>query len=252
MKWIMYSLAFLASTTFCLTTQAQEKKPIPTKEEIIAAGKIEDVFDKKFRFGLSYHFYWGTIKGNDLPDRYFAKPCVGFNFRAEYYPLSFAGAGLGIGYQQRGTGVRNPDNFGGSFAHPWVKPNLVETDSTYAQKLRINTFEIPLTLLLRTPNEVIKGIRLSAAAGITWIHNFRTNDIWMDVVGGFHEERFVTSQYLRDDLGYQLSFGGDINAGHANVFQVHFVYTKGMKNIYAAGQGDGRQVTLGLRTAFLF
>ena len=252
MKRITYLIVSLSLILLFGDIHAQEKKPLPTKEEIIAAGQIKDVFDKKFRFGLSYHFNWGTIKGDDLPNRYFTKPCIGFNFRAEYYPVPFAAIGLGIGYQQRGTGIRNPDTYGGSFAHPWVKPNLVETDSTYAQKLRFNTIEFPLTLLLRTPKEVFKGVRLSAAAGVILIHNFRVNDIWMDVVGGFHLERPATSEYLRDDIGYQLSFGPDINAGHANVFQVHFVYTKGTKNIYAAGQGDGRQMTMGVRVAWLF
>ena len=136
-----------AFVTFYDTVRVEDVDGM-TKEEIIAAGKIKDVFDKKFRFGLSYHFYWGTIKGDDLPNRYFIKPCVGFNFRSEYYPTSFLGIGLGAGYQQRGTGVRNPDSYGGSFAHPSVKPNPVETDSTYAQKLRINTFEVPREITL--------------------------------------------------------------------------------------------------------
>ena len=176
---------------------------------------------------------------------------MGFNIRAEYYPLPFLGVGAGIGYQQRGAGIINPDNYGGSFAHPWVKPNPQDTDSTHAEKLRVNSIELPLTLLLRTPKDVIKGIRLSAEAGVIWIHNVRTNNIWLDVVGGNHEDHFVTDMYVKDDFGYQLSFGPDINAG-STVFQVHAVYTRGMKNVYAAGQGDGRQTTIGLRVAWLF
>jgi hypothetical protein len=256
MKRIAYLVVLLVVMLLFRDARAQEKasqeqKPIPTKEEIVTAGTIKDPFDKKFRFGVSYHFNWGTIQGDDLPEKYFLKPCVGFNIRAEYYPLSFLGIGAGVGYMQRGAGIINPDTFGGSFSHPWVKPNLQDTDSTHAEKLRVNTIEVPLTLLLRTPNDVFKGVRLSAAAGVVFIHNFRTNNVWLDVVGGNHEDHFVTNKYVTDDLGYQLSFGPDINAG-STVFQVHAVYTKGTKNVYTAGQGDGRQMTIGLRVAWLF
>jgi len=252
MKRISSLLILFSAILIFSSVHAQEAKPSspPTKEKILAEGRPKDIFDKKFRLGVSYHFNWGTIKGDDLPKRYFIKPCVGFNVRAEYYPLSFIGIGAGIGYQQRGAGVRNPDNYGGSFAHPWVKPTG-DVDSTYIQKLRFNTWELPITLLLRTPNDVIKGVRLSAAAGVIFINNFRVNDIWLDVAGGNHLEHRVTSDYLRNDVGYQFSIGPDINAGYSNIFQVHFVYTKGMSNIYNAGQGDGRQITYGIRVAWL-
>jgi hypothetical protein len=250
MNKIIYLYAVLLIILFVPGSYAQERKQIPTKEEIVAAGEIKDSFERKFRFGVSYHFYWGTIKGNDLPEKYFLKPCVGFNFRAEYYPLPFLGIGAGFGYQQRGAGIKNRDNFGGAFSHPWVKPNLQDTDSTNAERLRVNSIELPVTLLIRTPKDVIKGMRLSGAAGLIWIHNSRTNNIWLDVVGGNHEDHFVTSQYVSDDVGYQVSFGPEINAG-STVFQVHAVYTRGTKNVYAAGQGDGRQTTIGLRVAWL-
>lgn len=250
MKRIIYLTALLSATLIFTEVHAQERRTIPTKEEIIAAGKVEDAFQRKFRFGISYHFNWGTIQGNDLPEKYFWKPCVGFNFRAEYYPLPFLGIGAGFGYQQRGAGIKNRDVSGGAFSHPWVKPNYQDTDSTFTEKLRVNTVELPLTLLLRTPKDVIKGIRLSGAAGVVWIHNSRTNNVWVDIVGGNHENHYVTSQYVSDDLGYQFSFGPEINAG-STVFQVHAVYTKGTKNVYAAGQGDGRQTTMGIRVAWL-
>ena len=250
MKRIAYLLTAALAVTLSIDVSAQERKRIPSKEEIVAAGEIKDAFEKKFRFGVSYHFNWGTIQGNDLPEEYFLKPCVGFNFRAEYYPFPFLGIGAGFGYQQRGAGIKNRDNYGGAFAHPWVKPNPQDTDSTFAERLRVNSIELPLTILVRTPKDVIKGMRLSGAAGLVWIHNSRTNNIWLDVVGGNHEDHFVTSQYVKDDLGYQLSFGPEINAG-STVFQVHAVFTQGTKNVYTAGQGDGRQMTIGLRVAWL-
>ena len=77
-----------------------------------------DPFSKKFRMGISWNQYWGTIKGNDLPETYFAKPCIGYNLTAQYHPLSFIGIGLGWGFQQRGAGIITPDKSGGSFTHP--------------------------------------------------------------------------------------------------------------------------------------
>lgn len=229
-------------------------KKYPTKEEILNEGKIGNVFYDKFRWGFSYNFLWGTIVGDDLPDNYFVKPNVGFNVRAEYYPVSFLGLGAGFGYQQRGAGIYNVDVTGGGFSHPWVDPvfgDRGDPDSTHLERLRFKTWELPVTILLRTPKDVFKDIRLSGAVGIVWIHTTLVNDVFMDIVGGMHDNEYITNQYQKNMLGYQVSFGADINAGDSNVFQVHLVYNKTMKNIYAAGQGDGRLVNLGVRVAWL-
>src|SRR5688572_8227134 len=121
MKRIICFIVLACVATSLSDVLAQERKRIPTKEEIVASGAIKDAFDKKFRFGVSYHFNWGTIQGDDLPENYFWKPCVGFNFRLEYYPLPFVGIGAGFGYMQRGAGIKNRDTSGGAFSHPWVK-----------------------------------------------------------------------------------------------------------------------------------
>jgi hypothetical protein len=221
-----------------------------TKEEIIAQAEEKDVFKKKFRFGVSWNQYWGTIKGSNLPKEYFGKPCVGASLRAEYYPLSFMGIGVGFGVQQRGAGIINPDNYGGSFTHPW-EPNY-DPDSTYRERLRMNTIEVPVTLLLRTPKDVFKGVRLSGAAGIVWIKNDYVKEFWHKPEDGFHTIINVEDDYIKQDLGYQLSLGADINCASQSVFQVHLVYTKGTKNIYKTGSGDGRVETYGFRLAWLY
>jgi hypothetical protein len=221
-----------------------------SKEEIIAQAEMKDVFEKKLRFGVSWNQYWGTIKGIDLPKEYFAKPCVGASLRAEFYPLSFIGVGVGFGVQQRGAGIINQDNYGGSFTHPW-EPNY-DPDSTYRERLRMNTIEVPVTLLLRTPKDVIKGVRLSGAAGIVLISNDYVKEFWHKPEDGFHTIIDVDNDYIKHDLGYQLSLGADINCASQSVFQVHFVYTKGTKNIYKAGSGDGRVETYGFRLAWLY
>lgn len=234
-----------------LWAHAQENKQALTPgEKILAEGEQRDVLAKKFRWGVSHNIYWTSIKGDNLPDKYIFKPSLGFNLRAEYYFNSFLGVGAGLGYQQRGAAVVNPDYSGGAFSHPWVYP-LGDPDSTYREKLRFNTVEVPVTILLRTPKDVIKGVRLSAAAGVILIHMSRVNNPFLDVEGGLHSVNFVTPDYLQNDLGYQFSAGAEINAG-STVLQVHWVVSRGGKNIYAAGQGDGRQVATGLRVSWLF
>ncbi|HRI78777.1 MAG TPA: outer membrane beta-barrel protein [Cyclobacteriaceae bacterium] len=226
------------------------------KEKILAEGESRDPFDKKFRWGISYQQYWSTITGDQVEKDYFIKPSIGFNFRFEYYFNSFLGLGLGAGYQQRGAGITNLDNTGGAYAHPWITVDGVtgDPDSTHLERLRFNTIEFPLTILLRTPKDVWKGTRVSAAAGPTLIHLISVNQTYQSVVDGFHPYHWVSDNYIHNDLGYQVSIGADIDSGGSgkSMFQIHFVYTQGLKNIYAAGQGDGRQMTFGVRLGWLF
>jgi hypothetical protein len=227
-----------------------------TMNSIKAEEAVVSPFEKNFRIGVSFNLYWTKLQGSDLPVSYFAKPSLGMNIRAEYYFNSFLGLGAGFGYQQRGTGVVNPDNSGGAFSHPWIVNKYGvqgDVDSTYLEKIRFNTLELPVTVLLRTPKEVIKGVRLSAAAGVIYMYNIEANDVFQSIVDGFHKDTPVTADYVRHDLGYQLSFGADIDAGGAGtIFQLHFVYNEGLKNVFAAGQGTGTQAAYGIRLACLF
>ncbi|MEY4931203.1 MAG: hypothetical protein RI909_1927 [Bacteroidota bacterium] len=241
MKYIITSILFFSF----LSGVAQ------TKEQIMAQADPKDVFEKKLRFGLSWNQYWGTIKGSNLPKEYFAKPCVGASLRAEYYPLSFLGIGVGFGVQQRGAGIINEDKTGGTFTRPWFGLQDNTEDSTYRERLRMNTIEVPITLLLRTPKDVVKGMRLSAAAGVVWIKNDYVKDFWHKPEDGFHTIIDVADDYIKQDLGLQASVGADIDAGQS-VFQVHLLYTKGTKNIYKTGSGDGRVETYGIRVAWLY
>lgn len=245
MKRVLYMVIVLSLTLTTHRSFSQEK------ERILAEGNAKDMFAKKFRWGISLNQYWGTIKGSNLPNTYFAKPCIGFNLRAEYYPISFIGIAAGFGIQQRGAGIINPDNYGGAFTHPWIVPQN-DSDSTYRERLRFNTIEIPITLLFRTPKDVVKGMRLSGAAGIVYSHVSWTKDVFLSVEDGYHKTIDLSQNFLPSDLGYQFSVGSDIDAGSACLLQVHFVYTKGTKNIYRTGPGDGRLETYGFRIAWLF
>ncbi len=245
MKNTLNIIALLLLTTLGCDVYAQ------SKETILAEGESKNVFEKKFRVGISGNQYWGNIKGKNLARDYFGKPCLGSNIRAEYYPLSFIGIGAGFGIQQRGAGIINTDVSGGSFTHPWELPQF-NGDSTYRERLRFNTLEVPVTLLLRTPKDVIRGVRLSAAAGIALVHTTRVNDIFLSVEDGYHLDQIVTRDYVKNDVPIQLSFGTDISMAGVSIFQFHLVYTKGTKNVYAAGQGDGRLETYGFRLSWLY
>ncbi len=226
------------------------------KEKILAAGELKSAFDKKFHWGVNMNIYWTTIEGPMVEKSYFLKPSLGGMVRAEYYFNSFLGIGLGVGYQQRGAGIYNQDNSGGAFAHPWITNDfgvIGDPDSTHLERLRFNTFEFPLTLLLRTPKDVFEGMRLSAAVGPTLIHTASVNLTFQSVIDGFHPYNWITDNYIRNDLGLQASIGADIDSGGGkSMFQVHFVYTTGSGNVYAKGQGEGRQVSYGIRLSWLF
>lgn len=221
------------------------------RESILKESEIRNVFEKRFRWGVSWNQYWGTIKGSNLPAEYFDKPCIGFNIHAAYYPMNFIGAKVGFGLQQRGAGILNPDNFGGAFTHPWELPQY-DADSTYRERLRFNTIEIPVTLELRTPMDVIPGVRLSGSAGVAWYTSKDIYDIFLSVEDGYHRITDVSAGYRKSDIALQLSGGADINAGEACILQVHFVYTKAGSNVYQSGPGDGRLTTYGFRVSWLF
>jgi hypothetical protein len=244
MRRISYLLAVLSLSLFSIEAFSQDK------EKITAEADVKSALDKKFNWGIGFHQYWGTIKGTDLPKEYFAKPCFGASLRAEYYPLPFIGVGIGLGIQQRGAGIKNQDNYGGSYTHQW-EPNS-DPDSTYRERLRMNTIELPVSLLFRTPHDIIKGVRLSGAVGIVWINNNNVKDFWHRPEDGLHTIVDVSNEYLKNDFAYQMSFGADINAAESCTFQVHLVYTKGTGNVYETGLGNGQTETYGLRVSWLF
>ena len=213
--------------------------------------KQSDPFSRKFRWGITGNQYWGTIRGADVQQDYFGKPCLGWGLKTEFYPLSFLGVTLGAGFQQRGAGIITPDKSGGSFTHPWEYPQF-DPDSTYRRRLRFSTFEVPVALLLRAPKDLVRGVRPSASIGMSFVRVRNVHDFFMSVEDGYHTDIVVTSQYASRDRTTHVSAGVDIDAGGAGVLQVHLVYTKGSQNVYASGTGDGRLVTYGFRLAWLY
>src|SRR5882762_2693582 len=104
--------------------------------------KERNGFEKKFLWGVAYQQCWSTIRGSSLPVDYFSKPSLGFSVSAEYHPLSFIGIGVGV------------------LHHNTLPLTGLRPDSTHLERLRFNTLEFPISIFLRTPNDIIKGLRL--------------------------------------------------------------------------------------------
>lgn len=248
MKKYLINLLLLSSA---ITQQLLAQQLPSTLAARTEEAPSKDAFGKKFYYGLSWNQYWGNIRGNDLPETYFTKPCIGYGLHLQYYPVSFMGISVAGGFQQRGAGIITPDKSGGSFTHPWESPTG-DPDSTYRRRLRYNAMELPVTLILRTPKDIIKGVRPSISAGLSIVRARKVHDFFASPEDGFHTDEVVNANYIRKDIATQYSIGADIDAGGGAVMQVHLVYTKGIRNVYAAGQGDGKMQTIGFRVSWLF
>lgn len=250
-----YLLAALLIVSGLLSFQASGQQSL--KEHILESGKLKDTFQKNFHWGLSMNMYWSSITGEQVSDSYFYKPSIGGMVRAEYYFSKVVGVGLGAGFQQLGAGLKNSDVTGGAYSHPWITSDLGfvgNLDSTYLERLRFSTVQIPITIHLRTKHDVLQqGMRLSGSAGALFIHNSRVNQTYQSSIDGDHPYNWVTDNYVRNQWGYQITAGTDIDSGGGgSMFQVHFVFTQSLSNIYAKGQGDGRHTSYGVRISWMF
>lgn len=211
--------------------QSTTEKPVPTG------------FEKKFRWGFTFTAAGSTIEGSPLAADYFAKPSLGSGVAAEYYPLSFLGFGVGAAYQQRGAGILNHN----------TNPSSV-IDSTYRERLRFNTLEFPLSISIRTPKDLLKGLRISGSLGVVPVINLSSKDVFSYLEPSLHNLDHVmnvSSSYFKNDTAYQFSLGPEINAGATGIIKVHFLYSKGTSNVYTAGQGTGHNRVVGVRLSIL-
>ncbi len=199
-------------------------------------------FQRKFLWGVTYQQCWSTISGSPLAANYFAKPSIGGSLVAEYDFASFMGVSVGLGYQQRGAGIVNPGKTPGS-------------DSTYRERLRFNTIEIPLSLVLRTPNDLFPGVRLGGTISMIPMINFRSHDVINILDPSIQDANIVTdvsSSYFKNDVAWQLTIGPEFGSAGPGVIKVHFLYSRGTTNVYTASQGTGHNQTMGVRLAILF
>ncbi len=204
----------------------------------------KNIFDKKILWGFAYTQSWSTIKGSNLAAPYFGKVSVGLLVSAEYYPLKFLGFSLGAGYQQRGTGIKNLTVYPAG-----------TVDSTYRNRLRFNTFEFPIVVILRTPKDIIKGLRFSGSFGIVPLINRSSRDVKISLepnVADLDKVKDVSANYFKNDVAVQFTAGPEIDMAGNQVVKVQFYYSMGTANVYAAGQGTGHNQNLGIRLCWMF
>ena len=203
-------------------------------------------FEKKILAGIAYHQYWSTLHGSSLPQNYFSKPSLGASISVEYYPLSFIGIGAGVGYQQRGAGIKHSNTLPVTAGSP---------DSTYLERLRFNTLEFPISLFLRIPKDIVRGFRLGGSIAIVPMVNLHSRDVFLAVepnVRNTDVVHDVSSSYFKKDAAYQISLGPEIDSGSSGIIKVHFLYSQGTANVFKAAQGTGHNQTMGLRLSVLF
>jgi len=229
-------LTAMMLTLITLSGVAQEKDSVKNKS----------VFDRKMVYwGLSYTQGWTTFRGDRPFEPYFTKPSVGANVLVEFFPVNFVGIRFSPGYMQRGTGVILPD----------VDKSLGDPDSTYRTRIRFNTIEFPVTLVLRTPKDIIKGVRLAAGAGIVPYTNFETNRFYDSAEDGFHPIEDQTKMYLKTDMALQAFFGAHINVANYSQLHVELYSSKGTKNVYndsSFGDANATQRTWGIRFSWVY
>ncbi len=198
-------------------------------------------FDKKIMWGFTFTQSWSTITGSSLPKTYFAKPSIGLLASVEYFPKKFVGISAGFGFQQRGSGIKNI-------------PTSGAPDSTYRERLRFSTFELPVSIILRTPKDIIKGLRLSASAGIAPVFMYAAYDTKVSVepnIANLDNSKDVSGDYFKSDLAFQLTAGPEIDMAGKQVIRIHFYYSQGTTNVYLSGTAQGHNQNIGLRLAWM-
>lgn len=198
-------------------------------------------FDKRFRWGFTYTQGWSTIEGSSLEADYYTKPSIGAGFSAEYFPKSFIGIGLGVAYQQRGAGVRASQTSG-----------LPDTANNI--RLRFNTVEVPVSITLRTPMDIVRGVRLSGSLAYMPVFNLSSKEVFNVLVPSIRDENVVqdvSSSYFKSDAAYQFSIGPEFLSG-TGIFRVHFFSSKGSTNVYKTGAGTGQNHLSGIKLTVIF
>ena len=235
MKKFLFSIVLI----LCAKVAYAQKLTSDQKAEKIIS------FDRKLLFGLTFSLYHSTIQGNKLPDDYFDKQSIGIQFNVEYYFRPFLGIGLGAGYQQRGTGIKTHS----------APVSGATPDSTYRRRLRFNTIELPISIFIRTPNDVIKGLRFSGSASLIPLVNLNSRDVFLvlePTIADISKSKNVSSDYFKQDLLIQFSAGPEIDSGGSGIFKIHFTYGQGTSNVFAQNQGIGNNHSTGIRITWLF
>jgi hypothetical protein len=205
MKKLILLMAFLFGANLAYGQDQTIEKPEQKKDN--------------FRFGFTFLNVWSNVKGN-TPES-FNKPSLGANLKVEYYPLDFLGLTAGVGYQQRGYGVILPDT-------GLVAPSI----NTFRNRIRTNSVEFPVGLILRTPMLAGGTTRVTGTIGVSPLYTFQVNDAYLNIESGFHVITDVTESFSSRDAPLYVSIGPEIDTS-AGFLQVQLVASFGTADVYS-------------------
>ncbi len=242
--WILFCLLALIGAK----AQGQTSIDSIMEQRATVRPTLSNKMAKKFLLGLNFRNGWSRMavsaNGTDLPT-YFYKPSLGGIISGEYYVHPALALSLGVGYQQRGPGIINPDLEGG----------VGNPDSTHRERQRFSCLDLQLGAVFRSPKEIIKGVRPSANVGLTLSRVFKANNIFYSVEDGFHTITPRGADYARSDQSLEVAGGVDINASNITIFRVQLFYNRGLQNMYQNtalfGAAEGRNQVFGIKLCWL-
>lgn len=235
----MKNIFLLSVILLCVSSiQAQLRDTFPEEHP--------EAFERKIRFGVTFHQTWTNFVGSNQPYDYFAKPSIGGGVDFNYFFSKNIGIGVGFAYQQRGAGIYTLD----------LVKGLGDPDSTHRHRLRTNCLDLPVRLLLRANKGVAKGTRWSGSVGFIVSGIVKTGSVFHSIEDGFHLEENWSKDYAKFDVGPTLSWGLDFNAAEAALFQIQLYGYFGFINPYSNktmfGNARSFNLMVGLRAAALF
>lgn len=198
---------------------------------------------KHFYWGFSYSNVWTDLRNLGQPT-YF-KPSLGAHMLFEYMITDYIGFSAGVGYQQRGAGLKLQNHISG--------PEI--NDSTYRMRLRQHSLDLPLALVLKTPKKWLPGFQVSLLLGIEPHWLFRGSTYMYYAIEDFNLTTLYTSRFRRFEAPFYAGIGVDINVGPDATFRLHAVTNQGFVGLYQRpGQTahTGRTEMYGLRLAVMF
>ncbi|MGQ3014049.1 MAG: porin family protein [Flavobacteriales bacterium] len=231
MKKILLGLSLLMIT---ISASAQKNKDRQDSAKV----KL-----KHFYYGFSFSNVWTDLRGLGQPT-YF-KPSLGAHAIFEYMFTDYIGISAGIGYQQRGAGLKLVNND--------YYPNV--NDSTYRLRLRQHSLDFPLALVLKTPRKWLPGFQFSLLLGAepNWL--FRGSTYMYYAIEDFNLTTLYTNRFRRFEAPLYAAIGLDIDAGPHAMLRVHAVTNQGFVGLYQRpGQTayTGRTEMYGIRLTFMF
>jgi hypothetical protein len=238
MKKIIFFLAFC-----CLAYYSKAQKTRPDFPDTTA---VPNILTEKSYWGFTFNSSWTSMGGGNQVEAFFFKPSVGGGFVYQNYLKKNGSIGIGVGlnFQQRGAGIYFKD----------LDPED-NSDSTHRYRYRFNTYELPITLLLRSKKCVGKGegVKLSAQFGLIPSFTTKARRIYVSSPDGFDNVENQINNFQQFNLLAHASAGVDINA-NSTIFQLHWQVQYGLNNIYKNDFAafSGRHFLFGLRLTTIF